>query len=389
VAVIIAAAVQAEPGIVGRALSVPPLRALGLISYGVYLWHWPIYMMLTPGRTGLTAWDGYELFVVRALATLTIATVSYHLLEMPIRRGAFRRRKVAWAFAPSGALALAAAIVLVTRLPASPSVAGLAMERAPPLPTATQGPPPTQGLPARVMMVGDSEARSMLPGIRWLADGQNLIVKDVIAIGCGFLELDQAPDPSVPGPVVQLSKAQADHCREWHDTWPAGLVTLRPDIVLWIFGPWDSYSFVAGGKLLQAGTQEWNDYFLAGLQRDLVLFSADGAKFILLTYPFYRPPQWSLLPNGDDLEREAQGRIETVNGLYRRFAAAHPDEVMLVDMNDFVCPQGKFTDIVIDGIRLREDGGHFTEAGSFVVARWLVPQIVEAARETPPLASGQ
>jgi len=387
VAVIIAAAVQPEPGIVGRALSIPPLRALGLISYGVYLWHWPIYMMLTPGRTGLTGWDGYELFIVRVLATLMIATVSYHVLEMPIRRGAFRRRKVAWAFAPSGAVALAAVFVLVTRGPTSPSVAGLAMERAPPLPTATQGPPPTQGPPARVMMVADSEGRSMLPGLKLLADEQNLTITDVVAIGCGFLDLDQAPDPSVPGPVVQLSKAQADHCRDWHNTWPAELETLQPHIVLWIFGPWDSYSFVADGKLLQAGTQEWNDYFLAGLQRDLDLFTADGARFMLLTYPFYRPPQWSLLPNGDELEQEAQGRIETVNDLYRRFAAEHADKVMLVDMNDFVCPQGKFTDIVIDGIRLREDGGHFTEAGSLVVARWLVPQIVEAAGGGAPLAN--
>jgi peptidoglycan/LPS O-acetylase OafA/YrhL len=386
VAVVIAAAVQPEPGMVAKALSIPPLRALGLISYGVYLWHWPVYMMLTPDRTGLTAWDGYQLFFVRVLTTLAIATASYHLLEMPVRRGVFRRRKIAWTFAPGGAVALAVVFVLVTRVPTSPSVAGLAMERAPPLATAT-GPPPTQGPPARVMMVADSEGRSMLPGLKLLADEQNLTIKDVVAIGCGFLDLDQAADPSVPGPVVQLSKAQADHCTEWHDTWPSELAAYKPDVVLWIFGPWDSYSFVANGTLLQAGTQEWDDYFLAGLQRDLDLFSADGAKFMLVTYPFYRPPQWSLLANGDELEQEAQGRIETVNELYQRFAAEHPDKVILADMNDFVCPEGKFTDTVIDGVRLRQDGGHFTEAGSLVVALWLVPQIMEVADKDAPLAN--
>jgi lysophospholipase L1-like esterase len=116
-------------------------------------------------------------------------------------------------------------------------------------------------------------------------------------------------------------------------------------------------------------------------------FSAGGAKFMLVTYPFYRPPQWSLLPNGDELEQEARGRIETVNELYRRFAAEHPDKVILADMNDFVCPEGKFTDIVIDGVRLRQDGGHFTEAGSLVVALWLVPQIMEVADKDAPLAN--
>ena len=39
VAVVIASVVQPKPGLLARALSVPPLRALGLISYGVYLWH--------------------------------------------------------------------------------------------------------------------------------------------------------------------------------------------------------------------------------------------------------------------------------------------------------------------------------------------------------------
>jgi lysophospholipase L1-like esterase len=48
-------------------------------------------------------------------------------------------------------------------------------------------------------------------------------------------------------------------------------------------------------------------------------------------------------------------------------------------MNGFVCPEGKFTDIVIDGVKLRWDGGHFTEAGSVPVARWLLPQIAAAA----------
>jgi len=379
VAVIIAAVVQPEPGIVGRALSIRPLRALGLISYGVYLWHWPVYLMLTPGRTGLTAWDGYELFVVRVAATMAIATASYHLLEMPVRHGLFRRRKVAWTFAPGGALALAVVLVLVTRVPASPSVAGFAMEREAPIPAATQGPSPTPGPPVRVMIVGDSEAQSMLPGIKLLAGEQNLLVEDVVAVGCGFLPLDEAPDPYIPGPEVQLSKTQAERCRDWHATWPAELATLRPDVVLWVFGPWDSYSFVADGELLEAGTQEWKDYFLAGLEKDLDLFSADGARFMLLTYPYYAPPLWSALPNGDELEREAQQRIATVNDLYRRFAAQHPDKVILTDMNGFVCPEGKFTDIVIDGVKLRWDGGHFTEAGSVPVARWLLPQIVEAA----------
>ena len=51
--------------------SLRPLCAIGLISYGIYLFHWPIYIMLTPDRIGL---HGYALFAVRLAVTLIIAT---------------------------------------------------------------------------------------------------------------------------------------------------------------------------------------------------------------------------------------------------------------------------------------------------------------------------
>ena len=57
------------------------------------------------------------------LATLAISTVSYFLIEMPIRRGAFRPWKLSWTLAPAGAVGLAVALVLVTRGAISPTAA--------------------------------------------------------------------------------------------------------------------------------------------------------------------------------------------------------------------------------------------------------------------------
>ena len=112
VAVVIAAVAQPKAGHLGRLLALPPLRGLGIISYGVYLWHWPVYFVLTGGRTGL---DMYPLFAVHVCLTLMIAVISYHLIETPFRHGALRRWQASWALAPAGAMSLAALVFFMTR----------------------------------------------------------------------------------------------------------------------------------------------------------------------------------------------------------------------------------------------------------------------------------
>ena len=73
-----------QPGIVARVLNVAPWRRFGSISYGVYLVHWPLFLILTEQRLGL----GHNAtFVVRVAVTLVVAIGMYHLFENPIRRG--------------------------------------------------------------------------------------------------------------------------------------------------------------------------------------------------------------------------------------------------------------------------------------------------------------
>ncbi|MCH8850377.1 MAG: acyltransferase [Chloroflexi bacterium] len=135
VAVVIVAAVAPKGGILTNVLSFAPLRGLGLISYGVYLWHWPVYLVLTPERIG---WDGHQLFAVRVLATLAIAIASYRIVEMPFRRGGLWRWRASWVLAPASAAVLVIGIVLVTRV-GEPTFA---------LPTASSSiPPPTVAAP--------------------------------------------------------------------------------------------------------------------------------------------------------------------------------------------------------------------------------------------------
>ncbi|CAN5548180.1 acyltransferase family protein [soil metagenome] len=68
---------------IGRLLGIRPLRWVGTRSYGMYLYHWPIYQIIRePGRP-LT----WQQFAISMLIALPITELSYRLVELPIRQG--------------------------------------------------------------------------------------------------------------------------------------------------------------------------------------------------------------------------------------------------------------------------------------------------------------
>jgi len=111
----------AQPGAnpLARLLEHRGLVGLGLISYGVYLWHWPISLWMTHGSTGL---DGVGLFVARAAATLAVALASYRFVEQPIRAGKLRRLGRGRPVLVTGAAVLSVATLLLVPALAFPSV---------------------------------------------------------------------------------------------------------------------------------------------------------------------------------------------------------------------------------------------------------------------------
>jgi peptidoglycan/LPS O-acetylase OafA/YrhL len=374
VAVVIAASVQPKAGPIGRLLSLPPLRGLGLISYGVYLWHWPVYLVLTPDRTG---WDGYGLFAARVLVTLAIAVVSYRVIEMPVRRGAFRQWRASWTLAPATAASLAVALLLVTR--GGVPVFSLSTSLSSAMPSADLisqpgGAGEADSAPTRVTVMGDSVALTMGQGLEREGPAWGLSVSNVAGLGCGFL----------PGGEEELdhygkwSAEKADTCRKWRSTWSSDVDAFRPDVVVFLFGPWDTLDLKVGGRLLEVGTPEWEAYALNELGHAVDVLSSRGAKVMLLTSPCFKPRDLGL--DAPAYVRLNPERVGVLNDLYWEFARQHPDQVVIVDLNRFVCPEGEATDVTIDGVRLREDGVHFTPEGADLVARWLAPEITAAAR---------
>jgi peptidoglycan/LPS O-acetylase OafA/YrhL len=133
-AVVVADARLTEPGAFARLLAAQPLHFLGTISYGIYLWHWPIFVYVTGARTGLST---LPLDVVRVAATLLVATASYYLVERPIRQ-AHLRGMLRLGLAPLAGVATAAVLVIAT----IPAVAD---------PSAVVGTSPLQTPPGQVV----------------------------------------------------------------------------------------------------------------------------------------------------------------------------------------------------------------------------------------------
>ena len=110
-AVLIPAALA--PGHIRRALSVRPLTAVGRVSYGVYVYHWPIFVFALAVGPDLAEPVRLALCVA---ATFALAALSYRYLEQPIRTG----RRLPWLPVPSRYPALATVMILAVvciRLP--------------------------------------------------------------------------------------------------------------------------------------------------------------------------------------------------------------------------------------------------------------------------------
>ncbi|MEV6825068.1 acyltransferase [Amycolatopsis sp. NPDC051102] len=109
-ALLIGLCVQAPRTGVAKALAWPPLRWLGLISYSLYLWHWPVFVLLSPQIDGLP-----QTWAVLAVS-IGLATLSKYLVEDPIR---FRARWARGRRGPAAFAAITAALaVLWVVLPA-------------------------------------------------------------------------------------------------------------------------------------------------------------------------------------------------------------------------------------------------------------------------------
>jgi peptidoglycan/LPS O-acetylase OafA/YrhL len=385
-ATVIAAAADPRPGVVARAFSVAPLRALGLVSYGLYLWHWPAYVVLDAERTGL---DGPALLAVRLAVSGALALASYHLIEQPVRRRRLRlaglrvgRLPVA---GPAVAMVCVVAIVAATwgAAPAR-SAAGSdtrALEVLVPeddagaTTTAPAGPRPLR----RLLLVGDSVSGSVADGAQAGAAEQGIGLAVASVNNC---RLD--------GRVTGLELVTATGARPVEATptctevWNQAVEEFEPDAVVLVYGNAGGLQrFLLDGTWVDACSPEFAAWYEPTLAAEAEVLAADGAALHIATLPPHTSP-W--------LPADAATRLGCVDALNRSVATEGGHQ--LLDLAEFVCPGGTCREEV-DGQPLRFDGIHFGRSldgfgspfagpGADQVGSWVVRAVV-ASQALPAL----
>ena len=378
VAVVIAAVAVVPDSPVPWLLSRSPLRFVGRISYGMYLYHWPLFLVLNHARTGLL---GPRLLLVRLAATTAASVVSYYLVEQPIRRGALRRWRAAAAL-PAGVAAVAAGTFAATTLPiVSAAAVPIAARTHTTTPARSSGtvrivrPPIPAGSPVKVMVVGDSVAETLAVGLNTPARQMGIDLLNEGTLGCGVVR---------GGPYEYFGATHPDlpECETWPQRW-AGLIRSHdPDVVFMVVGRWEVMDRVHNGSWTRLGDPAFDAYLESELDTAVNVLTARGATLALATAPYYLRGE---RPDGGRWPEDDPGRVDAFNKLIRDVAARHPQSVAIIDLGGHTSVGGRYTPY-IDGIEMRYDGVHFTPLADRWLAPWLLPQLLALA---PPTVGGR
>jgi peptidoglycan/LPS O-acetylase OafA/YrhL len=352
VVAVIGAAAHPEAGPLSRILSFRPLCLLGIISYGVYLWHWPVYIVLDPVRTGI---DGWPLFAVRVGVTLVIATLSFVLLEAPIRKGALAPRQ--WRILTPVA---AAGLVLVILGATAAAV-----------PTSVRTVDAAVGSPDLVLVVGDSVGLTVAPGLQ----------------RAHFNVVDGA------GPAFRLVRGTVDFPEKigfqpWPVLWTRLVGRYDPEVVVVISGAWDLFDIVPPGsnEELKPGTPEWDRYYEAAVRRAVQVLSARGAHVVFPTIPYFGTGG-QLAQNTDSAASSYNPeRVRLANRILQRLDT-ELDALTVPDLNHLLAPSGAYQESIGNVKPIHIDGVHYTSGASDLIARWFVGELAPWVSPQAPAAS--
>ena len=361
VAIVIFCAVTNQAGSLAQALGNRAFQYVGKISYGAYLWHFPLFAILDAGRMHLY---GYPLLFLRIGVTLLVATASFYLVEEPIRRGKMRSLTEwrAW-LTTSGAFLAVVFVTVLATLP-TPAEAAAGFTRA----SGTQ----YSGPPVKVTLFGDSVA--FTAGFA-IAGSQGASEYDVDLdpeglIGCGVVKSTEYRSQGIIWGTTPSCNPTSPPSQQWPALWSASLRRFHPDVTVLLAGRWEVTDRLIDGQWMRIGEPAFDEVLRQSLEQAVSVGTSTGAFMVLETSPCFDSGEQ---PNGQPWPEDSSARLDQYNAILRDVASAHPQKVAVEDLGAAMCPGGRYQ-ATLDGVLIRKgDGVHFVETPS--AGQWLSDQI--------------
>jgi peptidoglycan/LPS O-acetylase OafA/YrhL len=362
---------------IARGLNLPVMQRLGQLSYSIYLWHWPVLVLVAARVQPFTP-------MVRAAcvaAAIAIAAFTHYLIENPIRfnRSLLPRPRLTLAMAGVVTLASLGTVVIWRQSVRSlPQYAALfrAVNDEPRLYEMgcsagfTEAKPKEcsfghRGAATKVVLFGDSHAAQWAPALEQLADERSWELVTFVKNAC----------PAVDVPAFDSRYGNYVHeCAQWRKDALERIVAEHPALV--VMGSRARYSKNTPSGVQPLSDDDWRN----GTARTMDQLTKAGIAVLLVgdtPRPGFDVP--------DCLARTVwtgSGHCgpfplsSSLNGSVFRAqeeAARNFQRVALLDLNSQICT-GESCDVMRNGIIIYRDNDHVT--ASF--ARSLAPLLASA-----------
>jgi hypothetical protein len=220
----------------------------------------------------------------------------------------------------------------------------------------------------RVLVVGDSLAVLLASSLQSDPRAASFDVTNGGRLGCGLLR----------GTPVRYGVAtpNAAVCDGWPERFASLVRSSGPSVVVVLSGFWDLYDWMLEGRAVSVGEPAWDAYARRELGQVASVLGAGGARLVWVQPPYFLPID----------PTSAEAAYAATHGSYR---SAYDDERVdhfatvlaglgagsLVDARACLCPGGAAV-VSIDGVDVRGDGVHLTDAG----AALLIESLLSALR---------
>ena len=372
-AVIWSLATRASPA--SAVLALAPIAYLGRISYGIYIWHWPLVIWAEKGWMDMSGISTMLRIIVLTTATIAAASLSYHAVERPFRYGAVGKRlKARWVVvALPIVLGTLIAINTIVVVPHAGAVIPAAAK-----PGATS-PPVTK----TVILVGDSVPQVLSKDFAAAGAKLGYVVIRATAGGC--------PATAV-GKVLSSGKYLGKNtCPTVAAKQDAKVEAYRPALVIW----WSRYELASrlgpGGKVLLLGSRVYFHAQEASFEERAAALTKLGAR--LVTVQIERPGQALAVRNPAEkyflVGQTLLHRSDMVR-TWNTFLARHKGpRVFSISIDRFVCHDTKTPcdDRLPNGQTARPDGVHYSDRAGPRIASHVLEAALRTAHLEPTPAS--